>query len=49
VQAVADTVCRLVDLAIADPAIVELEVNPLLVLVPGGGAHAVDALILEAA
>lgn len=45
--AAADAIGRLVAAVVDDPAIVEVEVNPLLVL--AHGVRAVDALILEAA
>jgi acyl-CoA synthetase (NDP forming) len=44
--AAADAVCRLVAVVLDDPGIVELEVNPLLVL--ADGVCAVDVLLLEA-
>jgi len=44
--AAADAICRLVAVVLDDPGIVELEVNPLLVL--ADGACAVDVLLLEA-
>lgn len=47
VAAAADAICRIVEVATSDPTIVEVEVNPLLVLVDG--VSAVDALILEVA
>ena len=43
--AAADAICRLVAATLADPRIVELEVNPLLVLPVG--VCAVDVLLLE--
>lgn len=43
--AAADAICRLVAVTLADPRIVELEVNPLLVL--PDGVCAVDVLLLE--
>jgi acetyl-CoA synthetase len=43
--AAADAICRLVATTLADPRIVELEVNPLLVLPVG--VCAVDVLLLE--
>ena len=44
--AAADAICRLVAVVLDDPDIVELEVNPLLVL--ADGVCAVDVLMLEA-
>lgn len=46
VAAAVDAICRIVAVAMADPAIVELEINPLLVL--EDGVRAVDVLVLEA-
>lgn len=46
IAAAADAICRLVAVVLADPSIVELEVNPLLVLTDG--VCAVDVLLVEA-
>ncbi|HEX6256137.1 MAG TPA: acetate--CoA ligase family protein [Euzebyales bacterium] len=45
VVAAADAICRIVAIATSDPTVVELEVNPLLVLTEG--VRAVDVLVLE--
>ena len=45
VVAAADAICRIVAIATSDPTVVELEVNPLLVLTDG--VRAVDVLVLE--
>lgn len=44
-EAVIDTLMKLSRLAVENPAILEMEINPLRVLPPGQGAYAVDVRI----